>query len=446
MPLNAREIALKSLIAMRRDSAWSDKALNKIIGAEVPDAKDLALASQITNGVLQNRTLCDYYIRLYSSVPLRKIEPQILDILRISFYQIICLTKIPHSAAVNEGVKLAKKYSHQRAASYVNAVLRKLAANAGSLPKIKADSDAERLSIEFSHPLWLTEAFVQRLGYDEAAALLTANNALSIPITAQVNTLKYTMDEVRDLLRADGIEAEVHGFLTDCLLLTGAGNIAELRAFKKGAFYVQDAAARLSVIASGVCAGDTVIDCCAAPGGKSFTTAVAMKNRGRIIALDKYENKLRFIKEGASRLGIDIIEAFAHDSSQFYEEFSGLADVVIADVPCSGTGVIRKKPEIRYKAFEDIAGLPEIQKSILQNAASYVKPGGILLYSTCSLLKMENEDVIAEFLNNNSSFALAKAELPKSFDKDFSGEATLWPQRDDTDGFFICKMRRKNAN
>ena len=447
MSLNARELALKALISLRRESAWSDKALNKIISGSTPDAKDLALATRITNGVLQNRAFCDYYIRLYSSVPISKIEPQILDILRISFYQMVFLTKIPHSAAVNEGVKLAKKHSHPRAAAYANAVLRKFAANADNLPNIKADTDAEKLSVQFSHPLWLTDAFLQRLGYAEAEALLNANNADDIPITAQINTLRYTAGEAKKLFAADGVNAETHSFLSDCLLLNGAGNIAEMNAFKKGAFYVQDAAAKLSVMVSGVREGDTVIDCCAAPGGKSFAAAIAMKNQGKIIALDKYENKLHLIKEGASRLGIEIIEAFMRDSSQFHGEYAETANVVIADVPCSGTGVIRKKPEIRYKPLEEIAGLPKIQKSILQNVSGYVKPGGALLYSTCSLLKMENEDVIAEFLNNNSDFTVEKPDLPKELNRNFSGSGTtLWPQRDDTDGFFICKLRRKNAN
>ena len=446
MSLNARELALKSLVSMRREAAWSDKALNKLVSGEAVDTKEVALASQLINGVLQNRRLCDYYIQLYSSLPLGKIEPQILDILRMSFYQVMFLTKIPHSAAVNEGVKLAKKYSHPRAASYVNAVLRKLAAVAGNLPDVQADTEAKKLSIKFSHPLWLTEAFLHRLGYDEAEALLAANNASGTPVTAQINTLRYTMAEAVELFSAEGVGVAPHGFLPDCLLLKGAGNIGALDAFKKGAFYVQDAAARLSVMASGVREGDTVIDCCAAPGGKSFAAALAMKNRGRIISLDKYENKLHLIKDGAQRLSIEIIEAFTRDSSQFSEEFEGLADVVIADVPCSGTGVIRKKPEIRYKAFEDISGLSEIQKNILQNVSTYVKPGGVLLYSTCSLLKMENEDIIADFISRNSEFAVEKPDFPESLDRDFPDVVTLWPQRDGTDGFFICKMRRKNAN
>jgi len=440
--INAREAALKALGLYRRNKSWSDLALGSVIKSAGLTPVDAALAAQLVYGVLQNMALCDHYAARFSSIELKKLEPLVLDILRLSIYQIAFLTKIPYSAAVNEGVALVKKYSNPRAAGYINAVLRKIAeAAAGSdLPGVEGDRERV-LSIRYSHPEWLVREIVNLLGHDGAEALLAANNANDTPVTAQVNTLLTDTDEAIRLLLADGVTASRHEWLENCVVMRGSGVITGLEAYKKGYIYIQDAASRLAVVAAGPKKGDFVIDGCAAPGGKSFATAIMTENSCSIAAFDIHSAKLHNLEDNAKRLGIHVIDSVTKDSSEKSDEFIGKADVVLADVPCSGFGVIRKKPEIRYKSEQDTAGFPDLQKKILNTLASYVKPGGVLLYSTCTFMRRENEEVIEYFLRENAQFTLEGYSLP-GIDEVRSGMITLWPHINDTDGFFICKLRR----
>ncbi len=363
-----------------------------------------------------------------------------LDILRLSAYQILFLTKIPHSAAVSEGVSLTKKAANPRAASLVNAVLRKLSANADCLPEIPGDDPVEYLSVKYSHPAWLVRAFAERLGLAETENLLKADND-EAPVTVQVNTLKTDMTAVQDSLKDDGVDASTHPWLDGCLTLRGPGIMTRLQSFQKGWIFVQDAAARLAVMAAAPEEGQFVIDGCAAPGGKSFMSAILMQNQGKILSCDLHGKKLVRIKDSAHRLGITIIETRAMDGAAPCGELFNSADTVIADVPCSGLGIIRKKPDIRYKNEESIRGLPEVQLSILSNLSNYVRPGGTLLYSTCTLLKRENEGVVEAFLNGHARFSDGGVSTAASRHGE-SGMATLWPHRHGTDGFFICRLRR----
>lgn len=467
--MTAREATLQALIEYRRNNLRPDLALSRHT-AGMPE-RETGLAMRLFNGVLQNAALCDWYAALFSTIELKKLEPRVLDILRLSIYQIVFLTKIPHSAAVNEGVLLAKKKANPRAAGYVNAVLRKVAdaAASGKLPEVAGENGFQRLSIKYSHPERLVRDFCKTLGMEGCEAFLAANNDADIPVTVQVNTILTSAKEALSMLKADGVEAVRHERLDNCIELYGAGSIGRLPAYKKGYIYVQDAAARLSVMAAGPRPGDFVIDGCAAPGGKSFAAAIQMENNGRIEAFDVSPEKLRFITDGAARLGIGIITVHAKEVGGSYgasrgssgegnthtgasrdssgegdDDFSGRADVVIADVPCSGFGAIRKKPEIRYKRESDIAGLPEVQKRILSGLSSYVKPGGTLLYSTCTVLRSENEDIVEWFLRENSEFSAESFSIP-IFGTAPGGMVTLLPHIHGTDGFFICRMRRAGA-
>jgi len=454
--LSAREAALKTLGIYRRKKAWSDMALNGVINNSNLTPADTSLTVQLVYGVLQNMALCDFYASHFSNIELKKLEPRVLDILRLSIYQIVFLTKIPHNAAVNEAVSLTKKYSNKRAAGYINALLRKIskAASEDSLPEISGDV-AYQFSVKYSHPEWLVREFIETLGEQGAQALLIHNNLDNIPITAQVNTLVSDIDEALSVLEKDGVKASRHEWLDDCVELRGTGNITKLDAYKKGIIHVQDAASRLSVIAASPSRGDIVLDGCAAPGGKSIAAAILMENDGHILACDVHAAKLRHIESGSTRMHIKIIDvaeadASAEKSSQSIkdqlEEYAAdgaptMADVVLADVPCSGLGIIRKKPEIRYKTQQEILGLPEIQKQILNTLSAYVKPGGTLLYSTCTVLKQENEDVVASFLSKNKDFTAESFVLP-GVGEVSGGMITLWPHIHGTDGFFICKLRR----
>ncbi|MCL2401788.1 MAG: 16S rRNA (cytosine(967)-C(5))-methyltransferase RsmB [Oscillospiraceae bacterium] len=444
MPMTARSAALTALGEYRRNSVWPDAALDKLFARSEISERDIALTKRIVGGVIQNMTLCDYYVSHFSTMSLKKIEPRVLDILRMSIYQLVFLTKIPQSAAVNEGVLLAKKHANPRAVGFVNALLRKVAAavSADNLPEVTAETAYQRLSIKYSHPEWLVREVCEELGQAGAEAFLSANNVADTPIIAQVNTLCANPGEVLENLQSAGVQAERHKWLTDAIMMRRTGSVERLDVLINGHIYIQDPAARLAVIAAAPKPGDFVIDACAAPGGKSYASAIAMKNTGRIDACDINRGKLGLIESGAGRLGLSIISASEKDASVFYPEYADKADVVIADVPCSGFGVIRKKPEIRYKSEADIAELPALQKRILANVSRYVKPGGTLLYSTCTILKRENEDVIVWFLEDNDAFYREAFTAPGIGSVE-NGMITLWPHIHDTDGFFICKLRRR---
>ncbi len=276
---------------------------------------------------------------------------------------------------------------------------------------------------------------------DNLEKLLAANNDIA-PVTLQVNTVKTTSGALLEALKTEGLDAALHPWLSDCITVSGIGNLENIKEFQDGHFYVQDAAARLSIMAADPKNGDTVLDACSAPGGKSFTAAVLMENNGSILATDLHEKKLPRIEAAAERLGLNIIKTAPMDATVYNPELSGKFDLVITDVPCSGLGIIRKKPEIRYKDIDEINGLPEVQLKILANVAKYVKPGGTLLYSTCTIVPSENEDVVSRFLAQNSEFAPESFTLPGPLGEIQSGMLTLYPHLYGTDGFFMCKLRR----
>ena len=231
--------------------------------------------------------------------------------------------------------------------------------------------------------------------------------------------------------------------MPQCLMISSTGSLEQMEAFQKGLFYVQDAAAKLSVLCAQLPENSQVLDCCAAPGGKTFAAAIAMGGTGQIISCDVYRHKIELIQNGARRLGLTNIEARVQDAAQAEPQWIGKMDTVIADVPCSGYGIIRKKPDIRYKDPEDMKHLPQLQLKILENQAQYVKPGGLLLYSTCTLVRQENEGVVEAFLERDPDFFPEPLKLPDNFPENTSGMLTLVPGEYDTDGFFICRLRRK---
>ncbi|MDR1589502.1 MAG: 16S rRNA (cytosine(967)-C(5))-methyltransferase RsmB [Oscillospiraceae bacterium] len=433
-----RELAFRALAAFRRTGASAQNPPE----LAPADARAAALVTRITRGVLQNIALCDFYIGNFSTIPARKIEPQVLDILRLSAYQMIFLEKIPVSAAVNEGVALARRHANPRAASFVNAVLRKLAGSLGNLPEPVGATRRETLAIRYSHPLWLVRELDSSLGGNGLEELLAANNGQP-PLTVRVNTLKTDAETAARALAAQGVSAAPHAALPDSLILSGAGKPGDLDALREGLVFVQDAASTLAALSAGPAPGDTVLDGCAAPGGKSFAAAIAMKNRGSVTARDVSEGKLALVTGGARRLGVEIITARLADARvSAPADEAGSMDIVYADAPCSGFGAIRRKPEIRYKAPESLSGLHDLQLDILSGLASYVRPGGALIYSTCTVLSRENGDVVAEFLRRNPEFHTEPFELPYGFGAAPDGTVTLWPHIHGTDGFFICRLKR----
>lgn len=436
---SAREVALLTLSACEKQGAWSDGYLKKAIRDAGLDSRDAALCTRLCFGVLQNRRLLDYYIGKFSSVRPEKLEERVLQALRLGVYQMRFLTRIPPSAAVNESVNLARKYAkNPRAAGLVNGVLRSIG-RAGEELTLPEDP-----AVRYSHPDWLAEQFTALLGPEGAEALMAADNG-EPPITAQVNTCRTTVAALTTALTEQGVKAEPHPWLPDCLLLSDTGNLEALPAFREGLFYIQDPAARLAVLAAGAAPGMEVLDACAAPGGKSFAAAIAMGDRGHIVSCDIHSHKKALIQAGAARLGLSSITAETMDGKVCKEEFLDRFDLVIADVPCSGLGIIRKKPDIRYKNPKPLAHLPAVQSAILDNVSRYVKPGGILLYATCTLLERENGAVVSAFLDRHSDFTCEAFQLPEPIGLVEAGQITLWPHLHGTDGFYFARLRRKGA-
>ena len=439
MQNEARLAALDALERCRREGAWSAAALDGVIKKYDLDPRDGALASRLCLGVLQNSSFCDYYIDCYCRTPGHKIQAKLRDILRLGVYQLLFMDKIPARAAVNETVALCRKAGLDRAGGLVNAVLRRVSENREHLPAIPGEGTAACLSIRYSHPQWLVERLLKEHDYAFVEAFLASNNKPA-KLTIQVNTRKVSTEEyLRALTRAD-IPFERFDGLEGCLCLAG-GQVAQLPGFEEGLFYVQDRAARCAVTAAGVRPGMRVLDTCAAPGGKSFAAALDMEDTGEIISCDIHEKKLRLIEEGAKRLGLSCLSTRAADARKAEKSFLESFDLVMTDVPCSGLGVIGKRPEIRYKTESELAALPGIQADILRNACAYVKPGGTLLYSTCTILREENEDQIRAFLDENPGFEAADFQIGSLHSE--NGMYTFWPQTDGTDGFFVAKLKRK---
>lgn len=440
--MDAREVALLSLNACQRQGGWSDNILKKQLSQAGLDSRDGALATQLCFGVLQNQLLLDFYLSKFSNLPLKRMEGKVVQALRLGAYQMLFLTKIPHSAAVNRSVEMTRTHcKNPRAPGMVNGILRSLERNLDNLPTIPQTDPVSYLSVLYSTPEWLVKEFLLTLGEGETAKLLAANNTRP-PITAMVNTVKTTPDALMEQLKEERVEAQPHPWLEDCLILSKTGDLEQLKAFQEGLFYIQDPASRLAVQAAGAKPGMRVLDCCAAPGGKSFAAAIAMENQGEVISCDLHPHKKKLIQAGADRLGLSMVKPMTADGKMFRPEWEEAFDMVLVDAPCSGLGVIRKKPDIRYKDPEPLAGLPEIQKAILDNAQRYVRPGGVLLYSTCTVLCRENEQVAEDFLARHPDFKGEDFTLPGAIGTSEGGMITLWPHRHGTDGFFICKLRK----
>ena len=423
---NARKTAAVALTKVDENNAYSNIVLNDALKKAELSKEDTALASALFYGTLDRKITVDYYLSKFIKTPLKKIPPFSLAVLRSAVYQIKFMTRIPQSAAVNEAVKLVKCSKENRMSGLTNAVLRNIIRNDIKLPD---GSGLNSLSVRYSCPEWIVKSFIDDYGADTAESLL-AESLETPPVTFRVNTLKTDFDSLKRSLENEKTEIspceniENHfEFKTHCA-------VERLPQFLDGLFHVQDIASAICVKSLELDENMTFIDVCSAPGGKTFTAAQYMKNKGKIYAFDLYEHRVKLISEGAERLGIDIISPQQGDALSLRKDLIGTADRVLCDVPCSGLGVIGKKPEIRYKNLDLIDKLTQTQYNILINASEYLKPDGLLVYSTCSLNKAENEDVCDRFLSEHSNFEKHKDYL------------TLFPHINNSDGFFIAVFRR----
>ena len=440
--MNIRNLALKILVSVESDGAYSTLALNNSIKENKLNKTDSSFLSALVYGVLERQITLDYIIKQYSKIPLRKIELKTKVILRLGILQLVFMDKVPDSAAVNESVNLAKKHKLMKSAGFINGVLRSVtrAETKYTLPDKSKDTEYY-YSVKYSCPRDLVSLWLKSYGENVTVGIL--ENLSGRPqLSARVNTLKTTCDKLINELDFDGVKAEKSELCENALVLKNTGSIEGLDAYKNGEFYIQDTASQLCVKALNPQPNEVMIDVCSAPGGKTFTSAQYMKNRGKIFSFDIYEHKLNLINSTAKRLGIDIIITDIRDAENDTRELP-LADRVLCDVPCSGLGVLSRKPEIRYKKDLLSDELCELQYRILLNSAKFTAYGGTLIYSTCTLNPAENIENVNRFLKENPEFKPDKLDLNiKSVIDEPSNVLTLFPNGKN-DGFFIAKFKRE---
>ena len=435
---NARQTAFDILSKIQKDSSYSNLTIDSFLASVCLDEVDSAFVSALVYGVLESSFTLDYQLAANLKQPLKKLKPQVLTVLRLGAYQLLFMDKVPESAAVNESVKLIKANGCSFASALVNAVLRNIAKKGLCLPD---ESDKTfYYSVRYSFPQELVKFWIKSYGEENTVGIMESCSGRP-PLIVRANTLKVTADELASTIKNEGIESK-SSVVTDSLELGKCGSVERLKLFADGLFHVQDAASQFCIAALDPQPGETILDLCAAPGGKSFTVAERMNNTGKIVACDIHNHRLDLIKSGAARLGITNIECIVNDAA-VYNENLPMADRVLCDVPCSGLGIVRRKPEIRCKPLDTLKELPPVQGKILDTASRYVKKGGTLVYSTCALNPKENENVCKSFLESHPDF---KSKLPSfacegMFIRD--GFITLMPHINGTDGFFIAVFERK---
>lgn len=434
----ARQTAFEILLKIEKNRAYSNIALDSAVRGASPDSTDCAFISRLVYGVTERKITLDYIFSEYLRQPAAKLKPELLTVLRMGTYQLCFADRIPASAAVNESVVLAKNNGASFASGLVNAVLRKVSQNGFRI--YNELDETERLSVEYSFPPELVRFFIHHYGREGAVGIFKAS-LLPKRTAARVNTLKTDAASLVELLGSEGVAA-CRADIENALYLELNGAVYELQSFRDGLFHVEDISSQLCVKALGAQPGERVLDVCSAPGGKSFTAAQYMNNLGSIVSCDLYPQRVSLIKSGAGRLGIEIINADVNDAAVFNPAL-GDFDRVLCDVPCSGLGIITKKPEIKYKSLDDIKQLIPIQKQILDTSCRYVKPGGSLVYSTCSLNPNENRRVCDAFLKEHPEFHSVSVlpELPRLVDE--GDYITLTPHINNCDGFFIAAFVRE---
>lgn len=443
----AREVALKIIVKIEKDEGYSNLVINEFIkdNRNSLSDKDVAFISEIVYGVITWKITLDEIIKKYSKIKLKKLSIWILNILRMSIYQIVFLDKIPKSAAVNEGVNLAKRYGHKASSNFTNAILRKVEKKDYE-ELFKIEDDVERISKTTSMPIWIIKELNKNRNIKEVEEICINLNKKP-KINIRVNKLKTSIQELEKILTEEKIQYnKILEEMPEFLEIEKIKDIENNKFFKKGYFTVQDVSAGLTVKILSPKPNEIVLDACSAPGGKTTYIAEMMENKGKIVAGDIYEHRLNLINENCERLGISIVETKQIDGTIFQEDFYQKYDKILLDVPCLGIGVIRRKPDIKWqKTEEDVKEIIKVQENILKNCSRYLKPGGELVYSTCSILEEENEDIIEKFLNETNNFKIFDLENEvKDFKKYVTkrGFLSIKPS-EKNDGFFICKLIKK---
>ena len=424
---DARYTAVQALLRQSTANSYSNLVIDSLITQNKLDQRDSSFASALFFGTLERLITIDHILSAYSAKPLKKLSPAVREILRTGICQLKFMDGIDDYAAVSESVNLVKKMGNAKASGFVNGVLRSFLRDGKTIPPVTGGR-TEQLAIEYSCPAWLIRIWMEH--YGEAACLRMLESSLGKPpIYLRANPLKTDAEQLAASLKEQGINCFPDSEIVGCVTVNGRVVVERLEAFQQGLFHVQDKASQICAISLDAKPGERVLDVCSAPGGKTFTIAQQMKNTGEVIARDLHAKRAALVRKGAQRLGLSIVKASAGDASVF-DESMGVFERVLCDVPCSGFGIIRRKPEIKYKTPESIQNLPEIQYKILKISSQYLKEGGQLVYSTCTLLPAENEQVVAHFLKSNEEFFLVSQ-------KTYTGETI------DTDGFFVSVLQKR---
>ena len=434
-----REIALKTLYKIDKDEAYSNIALDENIkeNKNKLDDRDTGFISEIVYGVTSWKLTIDEIIKKYSKLKLKKISPWILNILRMGIYQIVFLDKVPKSAAVNESVNLAKRYGHKGSSNFVNAILRKVEKKDYEA-FFEIENPIERISKTTSMPVWMIEELLKENDIEKVEEICKASN-IKPKVAIRINRLKTNKQELENLLKERDIVFK-EGKLEDFLILEKTKNIEQLDLFKQGYFTVQDEGAGLIAKVVVPKPNELVLDACSSPGGKTTYMAELMENKGEIIAWDLHPHRVQLVEENAKRLNIHIIKTECQDAMVYKKEYTEKFDKILLDVPCLGIGVLKRKPDIKWKRKpEDIEEITQIQQKILDTCSKYLKAKGQMVYSTCSIFREENDKVIEKFLEKNQNFEYTKIKMSKIENMD---KIQLY-QNEETDGFFICKLQKK---
>ena len=440
--MKARELALKVLIDIEENGNYSNIAINKHFKNINLNNKDRGLATELIYGVLENKYYLDYIIDKLSKIKCKKINIYVKILLRMGIYQILLLNSISDYAAVNETVSLVKKYD-KRSSGFVNAILRNVVRQKSTIGEVDIKDDKIMyLATKYSYNPWIIKNWLNNFKEEFTEDLLEANSEKP-SLYIRTNTLKISRNELLDKLKSEGIECNIVPTIDEAIRVENLKNIENNQLFKDGLFVVQDISSMIVGKVMNPKENSKVLDVCSAPGGKTTHLATLMNNTGKVVSRDIFDHKLKLIQSNVNRLGLTNVDIENFDASILDKNSIDKFDYVLADVPCSGLGIIRRKPEIKYKEKAEIKDLPKIQKNILENASKYVKLGGTLIYSTCTIQDNENIEVVNEFLDNNKNFKLVPIdEVNIDLDNQENGYLKIYPNIHDIDGFFIAKLER----
>jgi 16S rRNA (cytosine967-C5)-methyltransferase len=438
---NVRDAALSILYAVENKQAYSNLLLNKTMDSYGIAAKNKGLLTEITYGTLQHQMTLDYYLKPFIK---GKIDPWVRTLLRLSLYQIIYLDRIPFHAVINEAVEIAKLRGHAGIGSMVNGILRSVQREGVRSYNEIADP-IEKISIETSHPAWMIKRWSEQFGMEKTREMALENNKAPLQ-TVRVNTAQATPEQVIEMLESEGLTAEPSKIIPECLIVSN-GQPVRSQAFEKGFITIQDESSMLPAYALQVEPGMTVLDMCAAPGGKTTHIAEKLKTSGKVVAMDLHAHKVKLIEETAARLGHQHIETIVGDGRESTERFGEAAfDRILVDAPCSGLGVIKRKPDIKYtKTPDDFGRLQTIQLALLDEAAKLLKPGGVMVYSTCTVDNEENRGTAERFMKAHPEMEQIPSALPPAFKSKGQGFVQVFPQDFGSDGFFIASFRKSTG-